>query len=675
MSMNSQVASSGFDRRDFVKLLAANAAATGLFPMIGCAGRGAAGRRVIVLALDGLDPAIASFLMAAGRLPNFKKLAERGSFTPLQTTMPALSPVAWSSFITGLNPGAHGIADFTMRDPKTYSPRFSIFTNRPPDWTLSVGDIELPLKGGGPLNLRRGKPFWAYLTEQGIPALVSKMPTNFPVDETASNAISGMGTPDLGGAYGFFNYFTSNLFEHYPDVDKGSGKITYVEVTDQVVSSQLIGPVNSFRTGQEGGRDHWVNHARVPFELHLDPDREMACLKISEQTVLLEKGKYSDWVKVDFEMVPVLGTVSGIARFLLKKVHPHFQLYVTPINIDPEDQAMPVTHPASYGVDLAREIGSFATKGLPNDTKALDYGILDDEEYVKQAELILHERMALFDAQWSRFKEGLFYFYVSSTDQDAHMLWRNMDNTHPRHLTSDLRFSGYLHYLYEEMDRLVGKVLPAVDDDTLLLVCSDHGFAPFGRQFHLNTWLRDRGYLKLRSAARSKDETSILDIDWSATIAYGIGFNGLYLNLAGREGQGIVEPAKARSIITRIAGELEAISDPDTGRKAVAKVYLRDEVCRGEFTADLPEMLVGYSRGYRCASTSVLGATGREIIDFNPWAWSGDHSMARDLVPGVLLASRPVTRTPAILDLPVTILDFFGIAKPLPMEGRSILSG
>ena len=149
-----------------------------------------------------------------------------------------------------------------------------------------------------------------------------------------------------------------------------------------------------------------------------------------------------------------ISTVTGIARFLVKQVAPHFQLYVTPINIDPRAQAAPVTYPAEFGAEIARDIGAFWTKGLPADVKAFDHKVINDEEYVGQAELILKERMALFDHQWSRFESGLFYFYVSSTDQDAHMLWRNMDPTHPKHAESDVRFAGWIPHLYEEMDRL-----------------------------------------------------------------------------------------------------------------------------------------------------------------------------------------------------------------------------
>jgi len=399
-------------------------------------------------------------------------------------------------------------------------------------------------------------------------------------------------------------------------------------------------------------------------------------IDIQGQRAVLKPGEFSEWFKVRFELLPYLASVSGIVRFLVKEVHPHLRLYATPVNIDPAEQAAPVTYPEELGGELARHIGPFWTKGLPSDTKAFDLRIFRDEDYATQAELILKERLALFDYEWSQFQGGLFYFYVSSTDQDAHMLWRNMDKTHPMHSASDPRFGGFIPYLYEEMDKVAGKILPAVDDDTLLLVCSDHGFAQFGRQFHLNTWLREQGYLVLKWGAEKKETTNVTDIDWNQTAAYGIGFNGLYLNRVGREERGIIGPEKAQELTARISRELEGITDPETGKRPVHKVYNRDDLYSGEITPEMPDMLVGYTPGYRSSSRSVLGETGSEILNVNPWAWGGDHSMAVDLVPGSLFSSRPIkAANPNILDLPVTILDFFGLEKPPQMAGKSLFKG
>ena len=84
-------------------------------------------------------------------------------------------------------------------------------------------------------------------------------------------------------------------------------------------------------------------------------------------------------------------------------------------------------------------------------------------------------------------------------------------------------------------------------------------------------------------------------------------------------------------------------------------------------------MLVGYTPGYRCSDASLLGDTGQSTIELNLRAWAGDHSMARDLVPGSLFVSRGIqSAAPNIVDLPVTILEFFGFDKPEQMVGKSL---
>ncbi|MCB9385278.1 MAG: alkaline phosphatase family protein [Bryobacterales bacterium] len=625
------------------------------------------GRKVIVLGLDGMEPKIIRALIDSGRAPNFKKLAEMGVFRPLGTTIPALSPVAWSSFITGMSPGGHGIPDFIARDPLTYQPFFSIWEARDIDRTLAVGDYRFAVSGGEVENLRSGRPFWSYLTEKGIPATVIKIPTNFPVEETATRAISGMGTPDVVDSFGVFTYYSSDPEDKEQALS--GGEVIRAEVHDGRANLAFHGPGNSLDASAEGP-------TRVPFTVHRDSTAPVVRIEVGDQLYVVKEGEFSDWIKVRFDLIPHVASVAGITRIMVKQVHPHLKLYAQPINIDPEDQAMPVTYPPELGGEIARHIGPFWTKGLPSDTKAFDLKIFRDEDYVSQADLILDDRMALFDYEWANFskqKSGLFYFYVSSTDQDAHMLWRNMDDTHPMHAQSDVRYSGYIQHVYERTDEMVGKVLPAVDDKTLLVVCSDHGFAQFGRQFHLNTWLRDQGYLVIKDYEKSKERTGVDDVDWDKTVAYGIGFNGLYLNRVGREERGVVSPEKAPEIIARITKELEAIDDPDTGKRPVHKVYERDQMYSGDRIDEMPEMLVGYTPGYRCANDSILGETVRSIIDINTLAWGGDHSMAPELVPGSVFLSRNIARKdPNIVDLPVTILEFFGIEKPEQMTGRSL---
>src|SRR5262249_55471680 len=144
-----------------------------------------------------------------------------------------------------------------------------------------------------------------------------------------------------------------------------------------------------------------------------------------------------------------------------------------------------------------------------------------------------------------------------------------------------------------------------------ILVMSDHGFANFGRQFNLNAWLRRNGYLC------PADCTSVLrDVDWSQTAAYGLGLNGLYLNLKGRERDGIIEPGEPReALLQQLASGLEAVEDTD-GQRVIRGVYRGDRIYAGSATALAPDLVIGYARGYRASWGTVQGdAAGEFLLD------------------------------------------------------------
>ena len=173
-----------------------------------CTSRRTTGPRVIVLGFDGLDYDLTRQMVESGRLPGMARLARQGGFAPLGTTIPPQSPVAWSTFITGRDPGGHGIFDFVQRDPKTMQPYLST-TRTEAGRTLGLGRWQLPLSSGRVELLRRGKPFWEVLEARGVPTTIIRMPANFPPSGAATRELSGMGTPDLMGTYGTFTFFTS----------------------------------------------------------------------------------------------------------------------------------------------------------------------------------------------------------------------------------------------------------------------------------------------------------------------------------------------------------------------------------------------------------------------------------------------------------------------------------
>lgn len=625
------------------------------------------GQKLIILGIDGMDPQLLRQYMQEGKMPNFAALAKTGSFRELTTSIPPQSPVAWSNLITGMNAGGHGIFDFIHRDPKTLVPYFSTSKVEPPKHGIHLGNWIIPLGGGSAEQLRHGKAFWEVLDEHGIPNTVFRIPANFPPIKAKGYTVSGMGTPDLRGSYGTFSFYTDDPLTAAGVVE--GGQIIPVQVEESQVSARLIGPDNTFRKGSPPTTE--------PFTVSIDPLEAVAKFTVQGTKFVLREGEWSDWVHIEFQLIPFIGNVKGICRFYLKQAHPRFQLYVSPINIDPAEPALPISTPKSYSRDLTEEVGEFYTQGISEDTKALSAGVLDDKEFLEQSRTVLAEHRAIFDKEFPKFHAGVFFFYFSSLDLNSHMFWRLIDAKHPEYDASlAAKYGSALPEFYQQIDQVLGEVMHRLDDHTTLLVLSDHGFAPYNRSFNLNTWLQNNGYVTLKEGAPENLNEAFANVDWSRTRAYGLGLNGLYLNLRGRERAGIVEPgAQADALLKEIKDKLLAIRDPQNNVPAITRADLASEVYQGPYARNGPDLLVGYNRGYRAGWQTILGNFPAESFENNTNPWSGDHCMDYTLVPGVLLSNRPIELSnPALTDIAPTIFAQFGIPKPDGMMGRSVLS-
>jgi len=626
-------------------------------------GKAASSKKVLILGFDGLDPQILERLIKAGKLPNFKALMDSGDYRPLATSIPPLSPVAWANFITGMNPGGHGIFDFIHRDPQTMIPYLSTSRTEPARRTLRLGNWVIPLSAGKVTLLRQGKAFWQILEEQGIPTTIVRAPANFPPVKSKIRQLSGMGTPDLQGTYGLFSFFTDEPVSKYK-VDSG-GDVFAVRVVDHQARAKLLGPGNSFRVG--------APPSAVDFSVLVDPAHPVAKIVIQDQQYLLKEGEWSPWIQIKFEMIPLLQSVRGMVRFYLKEAHPHFKLYATPINMDPSAPALPISTPEAYSRELFEEIGPFYTQGMPHDTKALSRGILEDGEFLQQAKIVFDEHMRMFEYELNRFKSGLLFFYTDRVDQLGHMFWRAMDPKHPLYVPGS-QYAHVIEETYKNMDMILGKALERLDSQTTLMVMSDHGFAPFYRAFNLNTWLREEGYIKMMDSSAKDDAEFFANVNWGETKAYGLGINGLYINLKGREPRGIVEPGTERdSLMDEIARKLQAVRDPKTGEQVIHRVYKAEDVYTGSALREAPDLIIGYSRDYRVSWESVLGKFSQTLFEDNRDKWSGDHAMAAELVPGVIVVNKKIKSShPALYDLAPTILKEFGISKGEGMVGSNL---
>jgi len=622
--------------------------------------------KLIILGIDGMDPLLLRQFIAAGEMPHFAALAAQGSFLPLQTSIPPQSPVAWANLITGMNPGGHGLFDFIHRDPATLTPFFSSSQVKAPEHNLRIGSWIIPISQGKIKLLRHGKAFWQYLDERNIPVVVFRMPDNFPPVPERGKSLAGLGTPDLLGGYGTFSFYTDD-----PTFTPGpvSGGVIYpVQASDDRIEAQLHGPPNSFRRGNP--------ELTIPFTVDRDADEPVVRLAIQGQQFVLTAGEWSPWVRVTFTFVPGLESITGICRFYLKQTRPQFELYVSPINIDPADPALPLSTPQDYARKLVRDVGPFYTQGIAEDTKALTAGAFNDDEYLQQAHLVFEDQRHLFLHELARFRTGLFFYYFSSVDLTSHMFWRAIDQKSPASSAQlAVKYGHVIEDYYVKMDSMLGEALKAAHADTTVLVVSDHGFAPFRRSFNLNTWLVDNGYLVLHGGAQPGPGLNIFaDADWSKTRAYGLGLNGLYVNLRGREKNGIVNPgAETDALQVEIAAKLEGVRDPKDGQMVITRVDRAFAAYSGSATALAPDIIVGYNRGFRVGWDSVLGGIPTNVLEDNAEPWSGDHCIDYTLVPGVVLSNRKIQAArPSLIDIAPTILADFGIARPSTMDGHNI---
>lgn len=616
--------------------------------------------RVIVLGLDGMDYELTSRLMAEGRLPGLSRLKEMGGFAPLGTSTPPLSPVAWSDFIAGADAGVHGVFDFFQRDPETLLPYNATSRAESPHRFLRLGDWQFPLDEGVVELLRSGKAFWQKLEERGIPTTILRIPANFPPSGTATRELSGMGTPDLLGGYGTFSYYTTDRLAFIGEEISG-GEIYVVEEENGVIEGQLHGP------------DHPLKRTPEPLTadvtLYVDPDRPAVKLVVGDEERILREGEWSDWVSVSFELIPTQ-TVPAQVLFYLKEVRPHLKLYVSPLNLDPFAPALPISTPESYAGEIAEATGRYYTQGMPEDTGVLSAGVLTPREFLEQAHIAMRELRDELPWVLSRFDRGLLFYYVGDGDLVSHMMWRPMDPDHPAYDEErDAPFADVVPSTYAVMDTMVSDVLDQMGDDTLLIVMSDHGFTSWRRVFNLNAWLYQNGYLAVKDESLPEVD-GLRNVDWARTRAYGIGLNGLYINVKGRERDGIVPPEDREALLAGIAGKLEAEIDPWTGEPAVARVFLRDETFSDGGRREIgPDAVMGYAKGTGGGNESALGLVGPDVLTDNEDAWSGDHRMDPSCVPGILATSRPLKRPAANLrELHYSVLAEFGVEPRAPDE-------
>ena len=686
--------------------------------------------KVVVLGFDGADARLVEKWMEEGHLPHLERLSETGAYQRLLPTNPPQTPVSWSTFATGLDPGQTTIFDFLKRDPVTYFPDFAMISleeepflkgkdnpmvlglaaglavailafgltallTRRPLIALVVGLAlgagafaggrafvaeNIPVKKPKAVNNRQGMPFWAIAGQNGIRSTVIRVPATFPPDAYPNGRLlSGLGVPDIRGTFGTYSYYTSEIFTSDVDTEKG-GKVVPLDVEPGVSSleSFIYGPFNKLFDDPP--------EIDIPLGLAFDWENKVVRATASGREIELTPGGWSDWVPLTFPINSLI-KVKGMSRFHLISMEPELKLYMSAVNFDPTKPPFPISHPKGFARQIYDRIGYWKTLGWALDTWALDEHVIDEATFkddmdytVGKFEEILHE---FLEDPADRLYVQIFYF----TDRAGHMFWRLMEPDHPGYdaeIAADHKDT--ILDSYKRMDDIVGWTLDHMPEDATLLICSDHGFSSWQRSFNVNTWLWQNGFLALKGdqdvTQKTLDDLFVggefwPNVDWPRTQAYALGLGAIYINLLGRESEGIVPPGEEYERIREaIIQRMEAHVDTSTGLRPVSRVYRREEMY-SQFDPDLiPDLRMGNSLGYRVSWQTSLGGIPKDLFEIHTDKWSADHcSLDPELVKGIFFANRPVLsdREPYIGDLCPTILELLGVPIPQGLSGQTIV--
>lgn len=620
-------------------------------------------KRVVVIGFDGMDYNLLNKFIKEGKsFPNFEKIAKKGTFAPLWSTEPPISPVAWSTFSTGVNPGKHNIFDFLCTDRSTYMPKMSGSDIIPPKKTLKIGKHFIPISKPKIELKRKSQSFWKIIGKKGIFSTVLRIPYSFPPEKFYGLMLSGLGTPDLRGSQGSFSFYSDAQAK---DSTVADGILEQLDkIGDDTYIGSIKGPGNPFIKGNPP--------LLVDFKLMIDKEKKAAVMEIGKETYDLEQGKTLDWIPLEFKAGII--KISGIVQIVLEDTNP-IKLYISPINIDPEKPSMPITHPKILSVYLSKLLGPYATLGMAEDTWALNERVLSEEGFLRQVYDYQREREDMFFDTFKKFKKGLMVQVFESTDRIQHMFWRYFeDSGSPADTPSkEEHIVNAVYESYKAMDGFLEKLHKKLKDDDLLIIVSDHGFNAVNRDFHLNSWLHKEGFLVLKDGKKFSDKW-YADVDWSKSKAYGQGLHGIFLNMKDREKFGIVKKGEeAEKIKDEIKQKLSKLKDKKTGQTVTKSVYKREEIYRGPYVQNAPDVVIGYNVGYRVSPESAVNYVSDKIVSDNTRMWSGDHSFTRKDIPGIFFCNRKInSENPTLADISPTVLSAFGIKPPAFIDGKDL---
>lgn len=572
------------------------------------------------------------------------------------------------------------------------------------------------------LPVVKGDTLWGRADRAGLRVRGFLVPMSTPIEPLQHGKIvGGLGVPDITGSIGAW-YMLSSSDKDVPVGDdrklNSGGKMLRLREENGVFVAQVPGPKNESRKAavvkrlqavDAKLRDFEISYeeraklrqeknaleeekdagfrATLPMKVRRREDGKSLEIDLGGDTKIVAEGEWSGWFRIHFPLDwPFDG--GSIARLRVLSAGDPIKLFLPPLGFDPAEtpKHMQMEWPPGYSAQLAKEAGLFDTVGwacINNPLKELE---VDEGVFLEHIRMLTEERSRLVYHELEKGDFDLFLTLFGETDRVQHMMFRLTDPKSPTYDAAlAAKYGDAIRDVYRAMDGIVGEVMRRfVDDRTVLLVVSDHGFTSFRRQVNLNTWLLQEGYLvpqgggsdaaALYESLPESRRDFLLYMDKSRSRAFALGLGKIYINLRGREASGIVDPADYDSLCEEIKQKLLALRDPADGAKVVRRVWRQDEIYRGPYADSDADLFLGFAPYYRVGWATTTGGFTPRVIEDNPQKWSGDHvSNDPAIVPGILVTNRPlaVGATASVVDMAPTILSLLE-APVADMDGKPL---
>jgi len=350
------------------------------------------------------------------------------------------------------------------------------------------------------------------------------------------------------------------------------------------------------------------------------------------------------------------------------------------------------TYPKGIYNELVEQLGDY--KIFEGPKSYYKYGL---DKFIHRLIYIENKRIESALYLMKKYDWDLFMVHNHSLDVVQHLLWHCLNKDHPGF---DNRRYEYVLRFYKAMDENIGIVMKRLDDFTTLILTSDHGFGGAYKRINLNNWLEEKGYLTLKPVAKTGDflirlikrfdilnlknkllpyflQDSVrrtlsenLFIDWEATQAFTLtdsGYGLIYLNFPHRDFLSVGYENRR----DELRKKLEQLRDPTNGMRVVESVYKKEDIYKGDFVSQAPDLIVEPKDGYSfCTRASMGGKEAFEEIDYRK-SNTGVHRREGIFVFHGSHINRGMRKDRLrIVDLAPMMLALLGISIPEYMDGK-----